>query len=128
MENMTIGSEFINKADSFEAFGVKDAKGREIGAKIRTFEEVFSFGPGVAQYPGSDYAHTCNIAPGLYYGFYPHATRNGKPYGAGQPVQRFATTAERDAAIAKYLAGARKRAEKAARAKLGDARPPKGFI
>ena len=46
--------------------------------------------------------------------FRPHATRSRARYGAMQPNSYFETEEAREAAIAKYLAGARKRAAKMA--------------
>ena len=44
------------------------------------------------------------------YGFSPHATRNGKRYGALQSWSWFPSEAEREAAVTAYLQGAHKRA------------------
>jgi hypothetical protein len=97
-----------------ENFGINDSRGREIGAQIYTYEEThteISDEAAAASYSG----YYTGVEPGLYFGFRPHATRNGSTYGALQHGARFATVAERDAAIEKYLAGARKRAAKAAK-------------
>jgi len=92
-------------------FGCCDSKGRTIGATIYTGQceivelpadkEVWSF---------------MTLEPGIYYTFCPQATRAGKSFGACQSVQYFKTAAERDAKVAKYLAGAAKRAAKLATA------------
>ena len=95
-------------------FGVNDEKGREIGALVRT-----GFEPSITSWrTGSP--EQIEVPP--FY-FHPWATRAGKTFGAIKPGQRFATEADRAAAISKYLDGARKRAEKIARAKYGAASP-----
>lgn len=88
-----------------ECFGIADEKGRMIGAIIETWEVDFV----PSDDPMRGYS---TVEPGRYLAFEPHATRNGNHYGAGQRSQLFKTVAERDAAIAKYLNGARKRAQK----------------
>lgn len=85
-------------------FGVYDRLGRKIGAQVRTSENTFA----VNEEGSWGYLR----APGRYFSFYPQATRNGVRYGAAQNEKHFDTAAERDAAVAKYLAGARKRAAK----------------
>ncbi len=87
------------------SFGVKDSRGREIGAQIRTWETDFeSASPEVKMW----YA----IKPGHYFSLNVHAVRGGISYGASQPTHYFTTVSERNAAIEKYLAQARKRAGK----------------
>lgn len=98
---------FFNKTLSHHGFGVFDKKGREIGVRIELSDAVFT------TIVHGDYGY--DMAPGMYYAFNPHATRDGHSYGASQSIQYFRTAAERDAAVRKYLAGARQRAEKTAR-------------
>jgi len=91
-------------------FGITDRKGRAIGAQIATWEAEYV--PVAADQADKDYGPEgwyINRQPGRYYGFRPWATRNGKHYGAMQPSYLYATTEEREAAIAKYLDSARKR-------------------
>lgn len=97
------------------SFGIKDERGREIGADIDTGVTTFrlvtqeewdsqpSWGGGYYTVPAGD-----------QYWYCPQATRNGKKYGALQRQQFFPTAAERDAAVEKYLANAKKRAAKKA--------------
>lgn len=87
------------------SFGANDGRGRAIGSKIERIE--------------ADWIETpegrCGYTPyrrGRWFGFEPHATRDGKEYGAVQHWRWFATVEEREAAITKYLADARKRAAK----------------
>ncbi len=87
------------------SFGVKDSKGREIGAQIRTWETDFeSTSPEAKVW----YA----IKPGHYFSLYAQATRGGKAFGASQSTHYFTIVSARNAAIEKYLAQARKRAGK----------------
>lgn len=86
-------------------FGALDKFGRRIGAIIRRSTVTFTAVP-----EGQNYGY--RMAPGKYFAFRPSATRNEAEYGAGQPTQYFDTEAKREAAIAKYLAGAQKRASK----------------
>lgn len=86
-------------------FNVNDSRGRQIGSKIERLE--------------ADWIETpegkCGYIPyrrGRWFGFQPHATRDSKRYGPSQPWRWFATVEECEAAIAKYLSDARKRATK----------------
>ncbi len=80
------------------SFGVDDKYGRDIGAWIYRSEKE-----------GEVKLIT-------------KASRNGKPYGGGyQPPLYFETKANREAAVAKYLAAARKRAERTAQKREGGA-------
>jgi hypothetical protein len=85
------------------AFGCSDGKGRWVGAII--YRSLDDGQEDQCGYPGYE--------PGLYYTFRPMAARNGLPYGGGrQPHYHFKSEAEREAAIEKYLASAKKRALK----------------
>lgn len=85
------------------SFGVRDSKGRVMGAQLVTYEAVFK--------PlGADLKMWYNIAPGRYYALRVWATRDDKTYGATQSTKYFATVSERELAIKKYLAAAKKRA------------------
>jgi len=94
-----------NRASKHHAFGLRDAKGREIGAQIVTYVEART------ETEKSAYRSAWT---GARFAFYPQATRDGAKFGALQDVRYFNTEAERCAAIAKYLSDARKRAEKIA--------------
>lgn len=86
-------------------FGAVDKFGRRIGATIRTSVVTFTPVP-----EGQNYGY--RMIPGTYFSFRPSATRNEAEYGASQSTQYFDTEAKREAAIAKYLTGAQKRAQK----------------
>jgi hypothetical protein len=91
-------------------FGVKDHKGRAIGAFITKGTNEF-----VALKKGdNEMSFWTDKEPGVYFYFRPQNTRNGKSYGACQSRQYFNTEAECDAAIAKYLEAAKKRFSKKA--------------
>ena len=94
-------------------FGAKDGRGRAMGTTITTFEETFDLEYDVQA--GSHGAPE-GVVPGRrYFVFYPHATRDGKRFGASQCTTWYSDKAVRDRAIAKYLDGARKRAAKGAK-------------
>jgi len=89
------------------AFGHLDRFGRELGAAIYTWAETFRpVGPDEDPWGR-------RVEPGTYFTFRPQATRDGASYGPIQRDVRYATEADRDAAIRLYLDGARKRAAKA---------------
>lgn len=95
-----------NTIETATDFGVHDSKCRTIGATVKTYEVTFEALPeGVYGY---------SKPPGDYYGWIPSATRNGQHYGASQSSRLCKTSAERDAAISKYLKDAAKRALKLA--------------
>lgn len=77
-----------------ELFGVKDKKGREVGARA-ILRELTRADSGER-----------------VYGYVADAQRAGKSFGAMTVPQWFATAAERDAAVVKYLKGAKARAIK----------------
>jgi len=106
----TQGGPFIGFDRRLVSFDVRDTKGRVIGAGITTFAQEFTDLPADPQ-PTS----WSTVPAGFYFCFTPQATRNGLPYGASQNRRRFSTAAERDQAVAEYLADARKRAAKIAR-------------
>lgn len=88
-----------------EAFGVKDGKGRELGAIAYLGTRK------VTQVADRDFG-SCALEADLgdWFIFYPDATRDGKSFGASHGSRKFRTEAERDAAVVAYLASARKRA------------------
>jgi len=89
-------------------FGMNDAKGRAIGARIIVC--VIDFVPAAEDcnwyFPRED----GNM--GRYFEYDPQALRDGAPYGACQCERRFRDEAAMNAAIAKYIADAKKRAAK----------------
>src|SRR5687767_2683742 len=104
----TQSSKYYNQSSKSEQYGVVDAKGREIGACVFAFEVDYTEIP-------EDSLGWSSTPPGHYYGFIPQAQRGGENFGASQCAKLFTTEKERDAAAAKYLAGARKRAPVVAR-------------
>lgn len=105
-------TESLDQVDTQYNFGTFDNRGRSTGAKIRTCrrimieynpEEEKTWGIGGYRLPAGEYFVWC-----------PHTTRNGAYYGPVQTEQFCASLAERDAAIAKYLKDAAKRASKLA--------------
>lgn len=92
----------VNHATVRRNFGVTDHKGRMIGGLAYVFDATFKA-------VGEDARSWYCIPPGLHYGFEPHATRDGRPYGASQRAQYFTTATERDAAVETYFRNAEKR-------------------
>jgi hypothetical protein len=88
-------------------FNRKDKKGRAIGARI--YRGVATFVDFV-EGDGRLFAFCTNRPAGDYLWYSQQATRNGNIFGPAQPYHYFDTEAEREAAIQKYLKGARKRA------------------
>jgi hypothetical protein len=89
------------------AFGIKDGKGREIGARFTTYRMDWTPRAG-----GSGLAQPEQLGTGWFVLDY-HATRDGKDFGSSNPRGYFTSASGRDAAIEKYLADARKRAARA---------------
>ena len=87
-------------------FGVRDDKGREVAARI-TMTQGVEFVP---QDEGKTWGYTTK--PGTYVLVRCQQTRAGKAFGASQPESIHATLEEAQAKVTKYLANARKRAEK----------------
>lgn len=88
-------------------FGTTDNRGRATGAQIKTGVRIM-----VEQPEGITWGW--RHAPGTYYIWEPHTTRDGRTYGPVQCDHYCKTLAERDAAISKYLKDAAKRASKLA--------------
>jgi hypothetical protein len=86
-------------------FDIADKRGRTIGAKIHTFNAVFT--PAT-----EDMTSWYNMDPGFYFGLNVHATRNDVTYGPIQNDKYFKTWELRDLAIGQYLKDARARASK----------------
>lgn len=99
-----------------------DRLGRRIGARVCRFTSTLNVwhdsATGEPAPRGADW-HTPRPAggfeprPGTVWCYEPHALRNGKVYGASQPTSMFDSEADREAAVARYLRDARKRAAKA---------------
>jgi hypothetical protein len=92
-------------------FGVKDSKGRALGSRVFKGRDEF-VEIDEAHRRENQYAVGYHVRPGSYFYFRPSATRDGKHYGAWHYPSYFHTAQERDAAVAKYVANARKRAAK----------------
>ena len=89
-------------------FGIKDAKGREIGAKITTFLVTRTMRDNQ-----EDSWYICDPKKlGTHIAYRAQATRDGKSFGASQYENWCATEEERNQKIEKYLADAKKRASK----------------
>lgn len=97
MKTVRTSQTFTGKAEM--QFGY-DSKGRRIGAVARLGVEVFRASSA------ADSWYT--VSEGTWYTYSPHATRDGKPFGSSHGTNCYATEAERDAAVAKYLIGAAK--------------------
>lgn len=91
-----------NVASVTHEWGAVDAKGRVIGLMIKTRELDY-----VEQTDGSCSFYTVPV--GHYFTADMQMTKDGKPWGACQPEQRFASAEERAAAIVKRLAAAIKK-------------------
>lgn len=104
---MDVIRKFTRSQPTYEkiGFAIFDRFNREIGASLERSTIVVS-----AEIEERPYHGGTQKEPGTYYSFRPHATRNARNYGASQRSDWFNTEEEREAAIQKYLAGARKRA------------------
>ena len=103
--NTTDRTNITNKSSAHSGFGIRDGRGREIGAVIECFEcdhvDVI-VAPGFCQ--------TFYRAPaGHYFAARVWATRNGQSYGAVQPIKLFASNAERSDYIQARLDSMQKR-------------------
>lgn len=87
--------------------GFYDAKGREFGLNVSTWE---------AEYAPQDEGKPWGFshAPGRYFVACCQASRNGENYGASQGDAHFKTRQERDLYICRRLADSLKQAEKKA--------------
>jgi hypothetical protein len=95
-------------------FGILDKRSRQIGAAIVRFSVEVTETPGCNGYGVLWYRQN---QIGIKYLFCFHATRDGIHFGASHSDQWFATEAEREDGIRKYLQNAKARAAKARRAK-----------
>lgn len=87
-------------------FAARDRFGRIIGANWNC--ATVTFAPALA---GARSWSSLVKQPGTYFSLWTTALRDGGSYGASQRERIFTTEAERDAAVRKYIADARKRAE-----------------
>ncbi len=87
-------------------FGLTDPQGREYGLRVSTWIDAVVQGP----IPMPEVHTRSELPVGIHYMVNAHVTREGRTFGALQRDHHFATTAERDAYVAKRLADARKRA------------------
>lgn len=105
---------FANNTTEHVPFGLRDARGREIGAKITRYScEVVHEEPQLLWSTRED--GTPSREAGAWLCWYPQATRDGSSFGALQNRRYFRTEEEREADIQRYLADAKKRAAKASR-------------
>lgn len=85
-------------------FGVKDRRGRVVGARVVTAVHVYT--PASPTETGWTYC----TAPGTYWYASVQVTRNGKTYGALQPEKLFPTADARDAWVQARLKASKMRA------------------
>ena len=118
MTKTSFPANLITTSNEVIVFAATDSKARVIGAQIKRIEADW------IETPQGQYGYV-NDRRGLWFGFEPHATRNNQRYGAVQQWRWFATIEAREAAIAKYLADANKRAAKFS---AGLATPQKSYV
>lgn len=113
-----VGHESPDTVKIVRDFGLVDNKGRDVGAYVKTFTEVYrdatpeeiaagearEYDPGMRVY---------RIPAGTYYCFTPYATRDSAHFGASNTANTYHTQTARDAAVAEYFKRAQKRAIKA---------------
>ena len=92
---LTVQTTPHNLVTTYVSFVVRDTKGRELGTDLLTYEVDFVPAP-----PDASWGY--ERAPGHYFAFRPHATRNRQPYGASPPTRYFATAARRDIADSRF--------------------------
>jgi hypothetical protein len=105
----------IRRLDARQAehhgFGLVDKRGRQIGAVIYRFSVEVTETDDRDSY---EVRHVWQNQIGTQYVVSFHATRDGVSFGGGKSDKWFATEAEREDAIRKYLQNAKARAAKAA--------------
>ncbi len=107
MNTKTTYGKTETQSEEVIGFGLFDSKGREIGARVTLqIREMVPVAADAPSYAGF------NIKPGTYFTFTPHAARGGEDFGAFSGTRYFKSEAARAAAVAKYLADAKKRAAK----------------
>lgn len=87
-------------------FTAKDRFGRIIGTNWNCATVTFAPAPA-----GARSSSSLVKRPGTYFSLWTSALRDGSSYGATQRERMFTTEAERDVAVRKYIADARKHAE-----------------
>lgn len=108
----------INSHKRHVDFGLVDLRGRRMGTNIYTYEETYE---EISE--DEELLTYFHLAPGHYYFFDQNVTRNGEPYGGSSRRRAFKSPEEREVAIERYLADARKRAAKVGKAVSGDLAP-----
>jgi hypothetical protein len=103
---------YLDEGVEWHLFGVSDRLGREIGASV-AYKLVVTTSDTNREW---DRSQRRNLPAGTYFAWYAKAARGGKSYGPLQDWHYEATEEARAAAVEKYLAGAKKRAEKTAKA------------
>lgn len=98
--------EFTSEGRESHDWGFCDKKGRALGSFVALSVQVFE---QVA--PDHDEIFS-RLAPGTYFCWVGRATRAGEVFGGMQSWQYCKTEAERKVAVAKYLTGARGRAQR----------------
>lgn len=101
-ETRTVQGERTNEIVTMHDYGFTDAKGRAVGARVKTYDVAYVEAPADA---GCVYI---GKQPGLYFGLATQGLRGGKDFGPGS-YGHYDTAAERDAAAARYLKGHRAR-------------------
>lgn len=91
-------------------FGLRDTKGRLIGARATLFMVEYRAPTEEERAPRWWCGHDHPI--GIRYGFRPHALRDYKNFGSSHGRQEFVTEAERAAVVDRYFRDAEKRARK----------------
>lgn len=88
------------------SFGLVDARGRDVGAVIERVPAT------VSAYVAGEQAcfYNSELPDGECFGVRCEAARGGISYGATQHMKHFASEAEREAYVQKYLDDARRRA------------------
>jgi hypothetical protein len=98
--------QFINEGRESHDWGFSDKKGRALGSRVAFCVKVFE------EFVPENGESCLLVAPGTYFCWLAQATRGGEDFGACQPWNFCNTEQERQAAVAKYLAGARSRAKR----------------
>lgn len=88
-------------------FDLRDERLRRLGARVSYTVKTFEPAPD-----GSGGPSFYDVEPGSYFCAHLQATRDEADFGAFQKDRIFATAEEREAAVEKYLAEAKKRASK----------------
>lgn len=90
-------------------FGTKDSRGRAVGSLVYRYEADLCQYQEVQPNPSFLWSGPVSLGRRVFC-YFPHATRDGKPFGAIQEVQIYDSEEAREDGVKKYLEGARKRA------------------